>query len=442
MLVRYRRRRRHRWRSVVRTWLASRGWMQAAEEEPWFGTLQADVDDDQWDNVVHVDVDPEDHYSLGRQLASGSFGSVHIGMVKGSSTLVCNAKAGEMYAVKLVYLFHADHPSVLVGLPQVAQEEEMAHLRHEIDALRRCRHENITAIIDAYYTDMRVGIVMELCCGGDVVARLIRYHKEGRVFTEHDAAGVIRCACNALNYIHGLDIIHRDIKLDNLLYATPKADSLVKLVDFGLAFKCTNEVEGRQPVGTKRYMAPELCDVVGYGPVHRRTRGRCGHGVDMWALGIATYLLLFGEFPTFDPMDWSFDFPATADQDHPVAADDVSTKARDFIVRLLDRDKGSRMVADSALIHPWLSSCSPVAKSILWTDACPDRARRRIEGLVRARGYSEFATVVTKHDDWMQERRPSLSPLHRQFSSDSNLLLRFFSDCETISREDAMLAAG
>ena len=135
-------------------------------------------------------------------------------------------------------------------------------------------HPNILATYDVYETQTAVFIVMEYAAGGDLLSVI---EKRG-VITEVDAARIIRQIGGAIAYLHSASIVHRDVKLENLL-VTDSRLLLVKLCDFGLskilpksASAAPGELEAqmRSAVGTSGYMAPELLQLMARARAHAR----------------------------------------------------------------------------------------------------------------------------------------------------------------------------
>ena len=123
---------------------------------------------------------------------------------------------------------------------------------------------------------------MELCAGGD----LLNYVRKRRRLKEDMAKYVVKQVIEGLHYCHSKGIVHRDIKLDNLLFDD---DGAVKICDFGVSKHLSSphtEVMTEQ-CGTPAYIAPEIL----------RDKGYKGFGVDIWSLGVCLYAMLYGTVP-------------------------------------------------------------------------------------------------------------------------------------------------
>jgi len=180
---------------------------------------------------------------------------------------------------------------------------------------------------------------MEKCPGGEVFEKLVKLRR----FTESDVVDFCKQMFSAIEYIHSLNIIHRDIKAENFLYAR---DGSVKLIDFGLAVRLRSDSEIlKEVVGSAHYIAPEMLD------------RRYSKPVDIWSAGILIFLMLYGRYP-FDAetdegvmkkvkiggIKWeeSPDFAPSRDISH-------------FLHCLLERDPSRRPSASSVLTEPFLS---------------------------------------------------------------------------------------
>ena len=146
--------------------------------------------------------------------------------------------------------------------------------------LRSVDHPNIVKLYEIYLDHRYLHIVTEMLDGGPIRPEKALRKK----LSEAEAARIIRQSLQALNYLHQLNIVHRDLKTDNMLYCKNK--KFVKLIDFGLAKFChkTPELDGIK--GTPYFMSPEMIKGDKY---DKRT--------DLWSMGVITYLLLTGRMP-------------------------------------------------------------------------------------------------------------------------------------------------
>merc|ERR1719383_1055716 len=216
-----------------------------------------------------------DRYSLGKQIGDGNFAVVR----------TCRARYGAS-----VGLMGSEFAMKVIDKAKLGGKEEM--VRSEVSIMKRCSHPNIVQLFEEYETNDSIYLVMELVKDGDLFDAITRHQK----FEERVAARMVRDVASALSYLHSSSIVHRDLKPENLLVVYGKDGAgggggggggvpSLKLADFGLAMVVEEPLV--TVCGTPTYVAPEILTETGY-----------GLPVDIWALGIITYILLCG-FPPF-----------------------------------------------------------------------------------------------------------------------------------------------
>ena len=164
----------------------------------------------------------------------------------------------------------------------------------------------------------------------------------------------MRQILRGVEYLHARNIVHRDLKLENILLSDTSSSAIVKIADFGLARFFADDSELRTICGSPLYVAPEILDV-------GADMGAYTPAVDMWSVGVILYILLSGNSP-FDNEDEQVLFQKIRSADYSL--DDyiwehVSADAKDCVKKLLTVDTASRMTVSQALQHPWiLGSCA------------------------------------------------------------------------------------
>jgi len=219
----------------------------------------------------------------------------------------------------------------------VEREETLVN---EIQILRSINHPHIVPMFAIFDTDETLYIVMELMEGGELYDEIIRR----KLFTEADASYIMRQLIEALAYLHEQGIVHRDLKLENLLLV--RKDALeIKLADFGLS-RIYSGKKLQTACGTPFYIAPDIIKGHGYGPA-----------VDMWAAGVILYVLLSGRLP-FAAEKNSHLFKMILSGDLVFKSpqfDTVSEQAKDLIGKLITVDPELRWSAIQVLQHPFIS---------------------------------------------------------------------------------------
>nr|XP_009305164.3 serine/threonine-protein kinase H2 [Danio rerio] len=255
------------------------------------------------------------------------------------------------------------HQPFAIKLLDLRAPEGLESCQAELRVLRRVNHPNIIRLTEVFQTPHRVYLVLELATGGELLERVL----SRGTFRERDATKALLMVTSGLAYLHNLGVIHRDLKPENLLYYHPGQDSRLIITDFGLAcwdksiqrddLELTVGLEEkgwalRTLCGTPEYLAPEML-----------ARRGCGRAVDMWALGIITYVLLSGSLP-FDHSSRAKLFRAILKGSYSFHGEpwrSVSSLGKGFINGLLTVVPEQRMSAEEALHHPWLvnmAACS------------------------------------------------------------------------------------
>jgi serine/threonine protein kinase len=257
---------------------------------------------------------------MGDELGQGAFSVVR---------LATNRETGKQFAVKII---KKD------GLPH---EDEVA-LHEEVNILKSLNHENIIRLYDFFDEAKFYYLVTELMDGGELFDRIVKK----TYYNEKEARDLIRILLFAIKHLHDQDIVHRDLKPENLLLASQKDDADIKLADFGFAARVEGYNSLKTQCGTPGYVAPEILKNETY-----------GKAVDMWSIGVITYILL-GGYPPFHDENQAMLFRKIKNaqyQFHPDYWDPVSSEAKDLITRLLKPNPLERLTVDEALSHEWLS---------------------------------------------------------------------------------------
>lgn len=143
-------------------------------------------------------------------------------------------------------------------------------------------HPHIVRLVDAFDTEDALVLVTEHCRGGDLFSFV---HRRGRL-EEPLVCHLMQQVLGALLQLHWTHrVVHRDVKLENILLDDPEQPRVAKLADFGLAREYTGPLRTR--CGSEDYAAPELIAGLPYDP--ERT--------DVWSLGVAMYTCLYGRLP-------------------------------------------------------------------------------------------------------------------------------------------------
>jgi len=269
----------------------------------------------------HRDVSEDYKVSANKVLGTGCSGNV---------VLATGLASGRKCALKRI-----KKNSVL---PKVLRQ-----LITEVEICLTLDHPNVVRLNDVYDTNQEIAILTEVLNGGELFGRLA----EVKVFPEPLAAETTRQMLRALSYLHSHDIVHRDIKLENVMYESDAVDSPLKLIDFGFAKVWDSSKVMRTACGSVAYVSPDVLRGKGY-------TSKC----DLWSLGVIVFMLLSG-YPPFNGSDEKRIrkiVAADVDWSHPRRWAKVSESAMDFVKGLLAQSPAARLDTQAALHHPWLTS--------------------------------------------------------------------------------------
>ena len=175
-----------------------------------------------------------------------------------------------------------DDDDNLLALKEIAKDQVdgvfLEELRNEVAILRTLDHPNIVRVYEIFESKRAIYLVMEYCSGGDLYARI--------PYTEDQVAKIMTKLLSAVVYIHKHKIIHRDIKMENIMLESDKPDAEAKLIDFGLS---------------RSYLKPtsQLSDIVGtvYSMSPQVIRKQYTSKADLWACGVVAFILLSNKWP-------------------------------------------------------------------------------------------------------------------------------------------------
>jgi len=284
--------------------------------------------------------------TLTRELGSGAFAKVYLGEPKerGAGGSACDAPPH--YAVKVI-----DKTK--------AARQWLVRLRREIDIQQKLKHDSVVTLHDSYESGTSIYMVLEFVEGGVLVDKLM----EMEIFMEEDVVHIMRQLLEGVAFLHSKGIVHRDLKLDNVL-VQDMSQLKIKIADFGLSGQLFNETDTSDKVdiqhlksfvGTPKYMAPEIDGVSAY-----------DQSVDIWALGVIMYALLSGEFPFNEEDNELASFARVSF--HRDCWSEVTEEAKSLICSMLTRRPEERVTAADALKHPWFCSKVSFSDTVLSVD--------------------------------------------------------------------------
>jgi calcium-dependent protein kinase len=165
---------------------------------------------------------------------------------------------------------------------------QVRELVNEIMIMRKLDHPYVLKLYEVYHVKRKLWLVTELCTGGDLSARKLN---------EHDAKNVIEQILRALVYLHRMSVVHRDIKLENVLYENNSKGATVRLIDFGLSKMFDRAGKATDYTRTPYTMSPETAKLYLASKDGEDSDEEITDKTDVWAVGIITFVMLSGEFP-------------------------------------------------------------------------------------------------------------------------------------------------
>jgi len=294
-----------------------------------------------------------ENYEVVTKIGEGGFGKVFSVKKKGTN---------QVYAAKCI---------------RTRLNRDKVKSKQEIELLRSIRNDFIISYVDAFEGPSEIILVTEYLEGGELFDRIV---DESFELLESDCCFFIRQVCKGLDYLHRNNIVHLDIKPENIVLRGREGRN-IKIIDFGTAIKLQPGQKVQNMVGTPEFMAPE---VVNFDDISLET--------DQWSVGVLSFILLSGYSPFLDDNDdqkmnktLSNVTMAKYDFDYE-EFEEVSADAKDFITRLLRKTPARRMTAAACLEHSWLKEKLMRRKTarIKVTNLRKFLARRKVQNIGRA----------------------------------------------------------
>ena len=253
-------------------------------------------------NVLSTSID---FYEIIKLLGKGSYGKVFL-----AKSVLCDKQV----AIKC---FEKSTLDYLSGSQKVLQE---------IQIMRLMNHENIIKLYEVLEDAKCLYLVMEHAQNGDLFSHV----KKRKQFSEDEFLPLFKQIVQSINYLHNKHILHRDIKLDNILFSE---NNLAKICDFGISIKVKHNKSLFEHIGTPAYLAPEIVS----------GRGYSGFKSDIWSLGVTAFIALTGKGPfrgngidelQKNIMIEKFEFP----ENHK-----ISKTTQNLISKMLDKNVATRI---------------------------------------------------------------------------------------------------
>ncbi|XP_061522228.1 LOW QUALITY PROTEIN: serine/threonine-protein kinase 17A [Phycodurus eques] len=251
---------------------------------------------------------------------------------------------------------------------------------HEIAVLELATDsQRVVSLHQVYEMASEMVLVLEFAAGGEIFNQCVS-DQEDESFSENDVKRLMRQILQGVAFLHQRNVVHLDLKPQNILLTSSSPLGDIKIVDFGLSRIVSSHQELREIMGTPEYVAPEILN---YEPINTAT--------DMWSIGVLAYVMLTGLSPflgkdkqeTFlniSQMNVSYDEEELQELDQAVS----------FIQTLLCKQPQVRATAEQCLQHPWLQPEDPQE-----TATCDERPPLEVQGASSSSPESCTATTCT-----------------------------------------------
>ena len=258
-------------------------------------------------------------YTIGRVIGEGGFCKVHLGV---------HHFTREKVAIKMI------------DKGRLVEQADRRRVGREIRVLKRLSHQSVIRVFDVVESHSRIYVVMEYCEGGS----LLDYVRGKKRLSEAEACAFMHQVLRGLENCHENGVVHRDIKLENLLL---DEESRKKIIDFGLSAILQPGRKLRVHCGSPSYAAPEI--------VSRKLYA--GPPVDVWSLGVVLFAMISGYLPFHSQHNNKQELCSKIVKGHYSAPDYISQEARDLLGQMLTVDPQRRITTSAIWKHPWMASC-------------------------------------------------------------------------------------
>ncbi len=255
-------------------------------------------------------------YNLGHVIGKGGFCQVRLGIQKLTK---------EKVAVKVIDKFRLN------------STEDKKRVDREIRVLKRLNHCNIIHMFEAIETESKIFVVMEHANNGS----LLDYVKSKRRLGEREACLLFQQILSGVDYCHHSKVIHRDIKLENLLL---DEKNNIKVIDFGLSAIASYHKKLKVYCGSPSYAAPEIV----------ARRHYCGPPADIWSLGVVLFAMISGYLPFHAGKGNKAELSKKILRGAYTLPDFISKEARDLLSMMLTVEPSKRITSDQIWRHKWV----------------------------------------------------------------------------------------
>ncbi|KAG0737301.1 hypothetical protein G6F23_010430 [Rhizopus arrhizus] len=298
-------------------------------------------------------------------------------------------------------------------LVQPRDDDSEQKIRREIAILKKCLHPHVVRLKEVIDdpASSKIYLALEYMEGGEV---MWRDGDNKPVLSVSEARKIFRDVVSGLDYLHYQGIIHRDIKPANLLYT--KDGKTVKISDFGVSYfnqhlACNQgqydqetDRELEETAGTPAFFAPELCCI--------REDNHITKAIDVWALGVTLYCLLYGQCPFNALTEYElFEIIPTAPLEFPDGFE-TSESLKDLLLKLMEKDPEKRITLEQVKHHPWV--IEDLSNPDIWFKEADPKQHKAVE--VTEEDLTHAVTVMDRFKRTIRRLSSSFSNFAQQFT--------------------------
>ena len=327
------------------------------QQQPEYETISISITNKLFIN--EIENTPDKKYKIIKDIGQGGFGDVF---------LAYNIYTNEKVAIKK--LFKTD---------DMLTESEIIN---EIEILKRLNHPDIVKILEFYKTEQAYYLISEYCPGGEL------FESPEQRLSETQISVIFKQILSGLSYLHSKNIIHRDLKLENILISDKEFVEItgeeyfdIKIIDFGNAKFFEKNITTNSIVGSSYYIAPEIF------------MRKSGKESDLWSAGVILYMLIVGS-PPFKGESEKLVMSRVKKgvyEKNEMRWKNASKEVKDLIEKLLIFEPRKRLTAKEALEHEWFKK---VNSNALFSNISTKEIIKCIQNLLSYDVKNKFKELV------------------------------------------------
>ena len=298
-----------------------------------------------------LNIDVKNHYEILKKLGEGSYGKTY---------KVKNKDSSDIRAMKQM---------------DKGKIPDMNLFKNEINIMSILDHPNIIKLYEIFEDEKYFYLIIEYCEGGELLHRIRERNEKGNPFKEKEIAEIFKEIISAISYCHDNNVVHRDLKLENILFLNKNENSEIKIIDFGVSTileKKENKIKRlNSKIGTVYYMSPEIL------------KGSYTELCDIWACGVILYIMVFG-YPPFNGNN-DKEIYESIKKGKIEFPNKISKNLKDLFNHMLCSEK-TRFNAKQVLDHVWIKKKAP--------DSDNEGIKIDLNKLIKFQNYNKLKKAV------------------------------------------------